>query len=422
MANGNFTRSATVTANASMAFVGNIDDSVEAIVNSTKHTLFKPLHPVFDLAILDRFHTFVPGWEIPKNRDENLTRNYGLIIEYLAEAFHHLARKTNRFAHVKTACRLGPGFDQRDQTAVLKTVCAFVKMLHPGADPTQDEINEYLAYAIEGRRRVKEQLNKKKPDDEFASINLGYYDTAGHLTTVFCPESRNADATQNPARARTVEGDDPAEAGGVAVVEKPAPTEQAVVSVPDASEVAPRIPVSPLGSDAGEQGQADQPSPAPAKTPAPRHYRIHYGATGHSYEAIFGDYLPGAEEIHVEDPYIRQQHQIINFLRFCETAVRVGSVRSIHLTTRFDNEAEKSDALLKLGSIAESLKQFNVSMNVRISDTLHDREIRLSNGWVIKIGRGFDIYQRPDDWFSIGVNDLSFRPCMETSVDVLRSR
>ena len=124
------------TANASLAFVGNIDDSVESIVHSNEHDLFKPLHPVFDLAILDRFHTFVPGWEIPKNRDENLTRHYGLIIEYVAEMFHHLARKTNRFAQVKTTAKLGPGYDQRDQTAVLKTVCAFLKMLHPGEEPT----------------------------------------------------------------------------------------------------------------------------------------------------------------------------------------------------------------------------------------------------------------------------------------------
>ena len=203
MANGNFTRStSTVTANASLAFVGNIDDSIEAIVHSPEHTLFKPLHPVFDLAILDRFHTFVPGWEIPKNKDENLTRGYGLIIEYLAEAFHHLARKTNRFTQVKAACKLGPSYDQRDQTAVLKTVCALVKLLHPGDDPTQEEMNEYLAYAVEGRRRVKEQLNKKKPDDEFANINLGYVDATGKLIIVFCPESKDAAATQHPVRTR----------------------------------------------------------------------------------------------------------------------------------------------------------------------------------------------------------------------------
>ena len=422
MANGNFTRSTTVTANASMAFVGNIDDSVEAIVNAPKHTLFKPLHPVFDLAILDRFHTFVPGWEIPKNRDENLTRNYGMIIEYLAEAFHHLARKTNRFAQVKAACRLGPGYDQRDQTAVLKTVCAFVKMLHPGIDPTQEEINEYLAYAIEGRRRVKEQLNKKKPDDEFASINLGYYETDGTLTTVFCPESKNAQATQNPTRNRTVDGDDSPEPPTLAGSEKMVPAETKIVRVQEEPAVVPTIAPPASVHEVEPTEKVDAPNPQPARNPAPRHYRIHYGATGHSYETIFGEYLSGAEEIHVEDAYIRQQHQIVNFLRFCETAVRVGSVKSIHLITRFDNEAEKSDAMLKLGSIAESLKQFNVTLSVKTSDTLHDREIRFSNGWVIKIGRGFDIYQRPDDWFSIGVNDLSLRPCLETTVDVLRAR
>jgi len=405
MANGNFTRStSTVTANASLAFVGNIDDSIEAVVNSPQHTLFKPLHPIFDLAILDRFHTFLPGWEIPKNKDENLTRRYGLIIEYLAEAFHHLARKTNRFAQVKAACKLGPGYDQRDQTAVLKTVCAFVKMLHPGDEPTQEEINEYLAYAIEGRRRVKEQLNKKKPDDEFASINLGYFDPEGNLITVFCPESRDAAATQNPSRTRAQEG-------GQA-------TQPAVV-LPKQINLASSEP--PRAVEAEDTAAETDPLPAAAhREPKERHYRIHYGATGYSYDSIFGDYLPGAAEIVIEDPYIRQHHQIINFLRFCETAVRVSKPKKITLVTRFDNQLEKDEAMAKLFTIADSLKQFEVDLEITENNTLHDREVRLSNGWKIKIGRGFDLYQRPDDWLQVGANDLDLRPCLETSVDITR--
>jgi ATP-dependent Lon protease len=402
MANGNFTRSTTVTANASLAFVGNIDDSVEGVVNSPDHTLFKPLHPVFDLAILDRFHTFVPGWEIPKNRDENLTRNYGLIIEYLAEAFHHLARKTNRFAQVKTACKLSPGYDQRDQTAVLKTVCAFVKILHPGDEPSQVEINEYLEYAIEGRRRVKEQLNKKKPDDEFANINLGYYAPSGELVTVWCPESRNSAATQNPER-------------GI---------------LPDNTMgLAPSFPVTPADQNQRqlkniELPNLDQPTVtlSEASEPKERHYRIHYGATGHSYDTIFGEYLPGAEEIEVEDAYVRQHHQIVNFLRFCETAVRLGAPKKITLITKFDHQTEEDEAMAKLGTISESLKLFNVELLIRKRATLHDREVRLSNGWIVKIGRGFDIYQRPEDWLHIGANDLSLRQCLETNVDVVKQR
>jgi len=405
MANGNFTRaSSTVTANASLAFVGNIDDSIEAVVNSPHHTLFKPLHPVFDLAILDRFHTFLPGWEIPKNKDENLTRNYGLIIEYLAEAFHHLARKTNRFSQVKAACKLGPGYDQRDQTAVLKTVCAFVKMLHPGDDPTKDEINEYLAYAIEGRRRVKEQLNKKKPDDEFASINLGYIDTEGNPITVFCPESRDAVATQNPSRSPITEKDQVAKT--VVTIPKPASPPTTVSS-----------PIDATAMDA----KTDPVTLTFPREPKERHYRIHYGATGYSYESIFGDYLPGAEEILIEDPYIRQQHQVVNFLRFCETAVRTGKPKKITLVTRFDEPNERDEAFPKLSIIADSLKQFDVVLEIKENSALHDREVQLSNGWRIKIGRGFDIYQRPDDWLQVGANDLDLRPCLETNVDVVRT-
>jgi len=403
MANGNFTRSTTVTANASLAFVGNIDDAVDSVVNSPNQTLFKPLHPVFDLAILDRFHTFVPGWEIPKNKDENLTRNYGLIIEYVAEAFHHLARKTNRFAQVKAACKLGPGYDQRDQTAVLKTVCAFVKMLHPGQDPSPAEINEYLAYAIEGRRRVKEQLNKKKPDDEFASINLGYYDEADSLVTVWCPESRNAAATQFPQR-RQLEGTGESRP-------QPGPP---IARSPVAQPMAPALPADPTTTSPSVPAlAADSP-----RQPKERHYRIHYGATGHSYESIFGDYLPGADEIVVEDAYIRQHHQILNFLRFCETAVRLGPPKRIHLITKFDTQLEEDEATLKLKTIADSLKIFDITLTVTKNQNLHDREVRLSNGWSVKIGRGFDIYQRPDDWLHIGSNDFGLRQCLETSVDI----
>jgi ATP-dependent Lon protease len=77
--------------------------------------------------------------------------------------------------------------------------------------------------------------------------------------------------------------------------------------------------------------------------------------------------------------------------------------------------------MAKLWTIADSLKAFNVELVIRKNPNLHDREVRLSNGWTIKIGRGFDIYQRPDDWLHVGANDLGLRPCLETNVDVVRS-
>ncbi|MFH1078826.1 MAG: MIT C-terminal domain-containing protein, partial [Pseudomonadota bacterium] len=269
--------------------------------------------------------------------------------------------------------------------------------------PTQDEINEYLAYAIEGRRRVKEQLNKRKPDDEFADINLGYFDPGGNLVIVFCPESRNAAATQTPTRTSALQDDQAARSdisASVVAIKTPLPPVSSIDAV--------KIPITE------SDGIITDAQPAPKE----RHYRIHYGATGYSYESIFRDYLPGAEEIVIEDPYIRQQHQIINFLRFCETAIRIGKPKKITLVTRFETQSEKDEAMGKLFTIADSLKQFDVVLEIKENSALHDREIRLSNGWKIKIGRGFDIYQRPDDWLQIGANDLDLRPCLETMVDI----
>lgn len=403
MANGNFTRtSSTVTANASMAFVGNIDDSIESIVNSPYHSLFKPLHSVFDLAILDRFHTFVPGWEIPKNKDENLTKQYGLIVEYLAEAFHHLARKVNKYAWVKANCKLGPGYDQRDQTAVLKMVCSMLKILHPDGEPSREELDEYLAYAVEGRRRVKEQLNKRKPDDEFAKIDLGYYDSKDNLVIVYCPESKNAQATQNPLRGVEVDGDGKRSSRKVGL--RPA----APANLAPLPEINPEVTVKAIKAEEIK----DQPKEA--------HYKIHYNSIGYGYERIFSSYLEGVDSIIIEDPYIRATHQVINLVRFCEMLLKNCKPSKIKLVTKFDSELERTDSMTKLDSLKLSLLNSGITFTIEENSALHDREIRLDNGWVVKIGRGFDIYQKPGDWFEIGSNDLDLRPCLETTVDIFK--
>jgi ATP-dependent Lon protease len=111
---------------------------------------------------------------MPKNSSEYLTTNYGFITDYLAEAFHRLSRQTSRFEYVNKHCRLGKTVEGRDEVSVKKTVAAFLKLLHPIGEATREEFTQYLEYALEGRRRVKEQMNKRKPDDEFAHINLSY--------------------------------------------------------------------------------------------------------------------------------------------------------------------------------------------------------------------------------------------------------
>jgi ATP-dependent Lon protease len=200
MANGRFSRGADVIADASFAFVGNIDHSIEQLVSSPQFDLFQPLDESFNLAVMDRFHTYLPGWEIPKNTSALLTSSYGFITDYLAEAFHYLSKKVNRYEYVSNHCRFGNSLQGRDEAAIKKSLSAMIKLLHPIGEPTPAELSEYVAYAVEGRRRVKEQMNKRKSDDEFGLINLSYFDEESREVVVFCPESKDVDATQHPQR------------------------------------------------------------------------------------------------------------------------------------------------------------------------------------------------------------------------------
>lgn len=151
-----------------------------------------------------------------------------------------------------------------------------------------------------------------------------------------------------------------------------------------------------------------------------KHFTILYGDTGHSYETIIGPYLRGAKEVTIEDPYIRMPHQIQNFVRFCETCLKTGSIRTIALVSSYDSTAQLAEFSERMEDLKQSLVEADVVLNIAINPNLHDREIRIDNGWHIKIGRGLDFYQKPGSWFEVGANDLNLRKCLETKVDIFR--
>lgn len=401
MANGRFSRGAEVIADASLSFVGNIDLSVEQVVNATEYDLFQPLPPELDLAVMDRFAAYIPGWEMPKNSTEFLTNRYGFITDYLAEAFHYQFKHTNRYEEVSRRIRLGKAIEGRDEKGIKKTVSAFLKILHPDSGATDEEFEEYVAYATECRRRVKEQMNKRKPDDEFARINLSYFGASGEEIVVFCPESKDALATQQPERRRLNEDETEVTTKPRAARPDPAKSE------PSAAPVQPSVDEARVEAAAAE--------------PQEQHFTILYGDTGHSYESIMGPYIRGAKAVTIEDPYIRLPHQIQNFVRFCETCLKSGTVKSINLITGYDDKTQLADISEKIEDLKQSLLEMDVVLSVKLNPNMHDREIRLDNGWVIKIGRGLDFYQRPGSWFEVGANDLSLRKCLETKVDIFRT-
>src|SRR5450759_1942683 len=144
---------------ASVAMFGNTQQPVDVMVQ-TGH-LFAPMPDAIrdDMAFLDRLHFYLPGWEIPKMRNEHFTDHYGFVVDYLAEALRDL-RKHNFTEISDHYFSLGSHLNARDRKAVRRTVSGMVKILHPNGEVSQDDLAEILELAIEGRRRVKEQLKK----------------------------------------------------------------------------------------------------------------------------------------------------------------------------------------------------------------------------------------------------------------------
>tara|TARA_Y100001934_G_C12387225_1_gene797540 strand:+ start:20862 stop:22907 length:2046 start_codon:yes stop_codon:yes gene_type:complete len=174
MASGSFARGREqMEASASMVFVGNINQSVESLVK-TSHLLAPFPEAMIDSAFFDRFHAYVPGWEIPKMRPSFFTNRYGLIVDYLAE-FYREMRKRSFSDALDQYFKLGNNLNQRDVIAVRKTVSGLVKLLFPHGQYTKEDIRPCLEYALQVRRRVKEQL-KKIGGMEFYDVHFSYID------------------------------------------------------------------------------------------------------------------------------------------------------------------------------------------------------------------------------------------------------
>ena len=380
MAKGRFSRGREVIANASFAFVGNIDHSIEQVVKSTEHSLFLTLPKAFDFAVQDRFFNYLPGWEIPKMDPRWYATNYGLITDYFAEAFHHMFKNNSAYSNcINQRLKLGPNVEGRDDLAIRKTTMGLLKIIHPDVNPSDEEFEQIVAYATEGRRRVKEQMNKMKDDDEYSRIDLSYFKADGDEVIVYCPESKGVTYSNGTSSRTNVE-------------------------IPDGEAVS-----SPV-------------EPRPLKVrPKEKTIKVHYGDIGFSYEGLFKDYLIGAKKVFIQDPYIRERYQITNFLKFAELLVKIGDCEELELVTASNDSLQREENARYFQKIADSLEENGVKFKFKFSDTIHDRSIETSTDWRIIMGRGLDIFQPLNgNYFQIGTNEQVLRPCRETTFNYIK--
>ncbi len=190
---GQFQRGAeSFAGDASIAMFGNTQQPIDVMVQ-TGH-LFAPMPDVIrdDMAFIDRLHFYLPGWEIPKMRNEHFTDRYGFVVDYLAEALRDL-RKHNFTEIIDHHFALGAHLNARDRKAVRRTVSGMMKVLHPHGQVSREDLGEILELAIEGRRRVKEQL-KKMGSFEYYQTSFSFQDSeTGEEKFVGVPEQGGKD-------------------------------------------------------------------------------------------------------------------------------------------------------------------------------------------------------------------------------------
>ena len=385
MANKSFSRGIeTLGAEASMTFVGNTQHTLPFML---KHSdLFDDLPEQYhDSAFLDRLHFYIPGWEVDIIRGEMFSAGYGFVVDYLAEILRNL--RNHDFSHLyRDHFELFADLSDRDRTGVQKTFSGLMKILYPHREATVAEIEELLKFAIEGRRRVKDQLMRIDPT--YAEVHFGYQRRDGSKRTV-----------------KTLEEElYPRYSGGSASAEEM----EAADAVVQPERLATGSP------------------PSLANGPQPRHLTFQEYQRGVTYEQLFGPYLRSAQHIVVTDPYIRLFYQARNFMEFLETVARQKADDeeiAVHLVTAEDEfKGEQQRGFLEQMQTAAAAIGIQLTWKFDATNTIHARHIVTDHGWKILLDRGLDIYQHYEmnDAFAFANRLQQYRACKAFEVTYLK--
>jgi ATP-dependent Lon protease len=399
MANKTFSRGVeTLGAEASMVFVGNTDHTVPYML---KHSdLFDPLPEKFhDSAFLDRVHSYIPGWEVDVIRGEMFSDGYGFVVDYLAEILRSL-RSHDFSDRYKEKFRLSDDISTRDRDGINKTFSGLMKILFPQGEATDAEIEAILRVAIEGRKRVKDQL--LRIDTTYPPVRFVYTtvdEKEVPVTTLEEDEYPNsyhrrvaAESTSDDLAAQAVE------------------LTSTVASAPVSSSVTAAVAVSPIATTALKE----------------THLVFQENQRGVSFDKLFGPYLTGASRITVTDPYLRMFHQQRNLMDLLETISKQGGPENevaVHVITAADefNGDRQTENFQKMADACVGIGiQFTWEYDT--TGTKHDRDITTDQGWKIVLSRGLDVFQRFElnDAFSFANRMQQHRQCKEFNVTYVK--
>ena len=362
MANKSFSRGVeTFGAEASMVFIGNTQHTVPYML---KHSdLFDELPDKFyDSAFLDRIHYYIPGWEVDVIRGEMFSSNYGFVVDYLAEILRAM-RNHDYSDRYKEHFTLSSALSTRDRDGINKTFSGLMKVLYPQGEASKEEIEELLKFAIEGRKRVKDQL--MRIDTTYPKVAFTYEDSAGQTL-----------------RVKTLEEDEYPDFYYKTVAET-------TLETIDTDSILTESESSPVSVQVEK--------PVTSNMLKEQHRSFQENQKGISYDMLFGEYLRGVSKITITDPYIRLFYQIRNLMEFIETALKFKAQDeeiSIHLITSEDDfKADQQKE--SLDKIKDSCAAIGIQFTWEFDETgtIHARHIVTDLGWKILLDRGLDIFQ-----------------------------
>ncbi len=381
MANKSFSRGVeTLGADASMVFVGNTEHSLPYML---KHSdLFDALPEKFyDSAFLDRLHFYIPGWEVDIIRGEMFSKDYGFVVDYLAEILRHLRNQDLSDKH-NEHFTISANISTRDRDAINKTFSGLMKILFPQGGASKEETEEILKFSMEGRKRVKDQLFRI--DSTYADVNFSYSSKDGIEKPISTLEELEY---PNYFHKTVSEG-------------------EALVSS-DKSH-----------SDTNTKDESVKVEQLSNKiVPKPGHSTFMENQRGVSYDELFGPYIKDAKNITITDPYVRLFYQSRNLMEFLETIVRFKSeddevtVNLVTVEDEFKGEQQRD----YFEQIKNSMFTVGVKFNYSFDDSgsQHARHIITDTGWKISLDRGLDIYQHYDmnDAFLLSNRIQKLRSC-----------
>ncbi|WP_136313684.1 BREX system Lon protease-like protein BrxL [Actinomyces procaprae] len=394
MANKSFSRGVeTLGAEASMVFVGNTSHSVPYMLKNSD--LFEELPEQYhDPAFLDRIHCYVPGWEFEQIRGEMFSSGYGFVVDYLAEVLRSL-RDTDFSDRYQRYFTLSEDLSTRDRDGIHKTFSGLMKLVHPSGQASPEEIGTLLRIALEGRKRVKDQLIRI--DDTMTAVSFKYTHAGQPHTVTTLEEDEYPELYHH---------------------REPEPSQSPEAGTGDTGEASP---------SADAKGTEDATTRAQGSELKEQHLEFADGRRGFTYDRYFGPYLRGASRIEVVDPFIRQPHQARNLMEFLETVAKYTDTTNeitVHLTTKRDEEPRYVPRQQEnLETIRTNSAVAGISFEYSFSETIHDRSITTDTGWIIMLGRGLDVFQPFDtDWLDLRLRQQYFRQVREFTIAYMRKQ